>query len=329
MFSQWLFLVQIEFIFSCPKPATCLACFSEVLLRSQTFSRIFLFGSEQIGLRSNHLWRLAESSLVGLLRDASPFTSLFTIHNIVHWLTSEVVLGKFRTIYWPSSLAIHCCMNSATASTRIRNISRLITSLSYSSSWRWVIHSALGPNPVIDWIDFIFMQADVLNILPKCIYVTIGVKSSEVSCCLLLLFRDISRCIRHVRPVRSEVTAAKYRTFLLMGSGLSEVLVLGIFSGRSERVGSFESSWWLHDSSSLSRWHFNCSPGGEGRRLHHILWIWRAVEVVDEFLSTTLVFHTSLVWGSHSLVKAPIVGSNSADFGRCKAICILLTLGTF
>lgn len=143
---------------------------------------------------SNHLRRLGESSLLCLLRDTSPVIALVTIHDIVHRLTSCIVLGNFRTLYWSCSLAVHYTMNSTTASARIRSISCFITSLSNSSSWRWVIHSAFGPYLAVNLINFIFMHADVLDVLPERINVSIGIKSCKVSCSFHCLFlRIISR----------------------------------------------------------------------------------------------------------------------------------------
>ena len=211
------------------------------------------------------------------------------------------MLGNFRTLYWSCSLAVHYTMNSTTASARIRSISCFITSLSNSSSWRWVIHSAFGPYLAVNLINFVFMHADVLDVLPERINVSIGIKSCKVSCSFHCLFlRIISRWIRDVGSVGIEVTTAKYGTLLLHRSGLSEVRVLGSFSGWSERIWSFECSWRLHDSSCLSWLLFNRSSGSEGW-FHRTLWIRnRAVEMIDEVFSRHVI-RACFVWGGNSL----------------------------
>lgn len=80
------------------------------------------------------------------------------------------------------------------------------------------------------------MQADVLNILPELIDVTVGIKSSKVCSSFRWFFLRISCRIRDVGPVGIEVTTAKYRTLLLDSTGLFEVSILGFFSGRPKRV---------------------------------------------------------------------------------------------
>jgi len=218
-------------------------------------------------------------------------------------------------------------MNSATASARVRNIGWFSTSLSNSSSWRWIIHSTFSPYLAVNLINFIFMHADVFNVLPESIDVTIGIKSSKVRCRFHWLFLWISSGICHVGPVWI-VATANYRTLLLGSTGLSEMLVLGIFSGRSKRVRLIECSWWLQESSSLSWLLFNCSSGSMNW-FCHTLWIrGGAVEVIDEFFSRHVVHTLRLVRGSNGLAECPIVGTDSTSLRRREAIH-LHTLSTF
>ena len=156
MLRQLFILVQIKFIFSLPKPTTGFTCFTEILLWSQNFCRICLFTTEQTCLGTNHLWRLCESSMVSLLWVTSPSVFWFWIHYIVHGLTSVVVLGKHRTIYWPWNIAIHV-INSTSTATSTRYVSWFISSLRNSGSWSRIFHSTLSSDLIVEIFNFILI----------------------------------------------------------------------------------------------------------------------------------------------------------------------------
>ena len=143
--SQLFILVQIEFIFSLPEPIlTGFTCSTEVLLWSQLFSRVCRFATEKACFCSNHLRGPTKSFLIDSLWVASPCVSLFTIHDIVHWLTSVVVLGQNRTLYMPFSVPIHFVICYTTNSSAwIWLVNGLAASLGNGSCRSRILHSTL------------------------------------------------------------------------------------------------------------------------------------------------------------------------------------------
>ena len=54
IFSQWLFIIHVEFIVSLPQPVhACFVSFAEILLRLQFLGRIFGLATEHVSVDAN------------------------------------------------------------------------------------------------------------------------------------------------------------------------------------------------------------------------------------------------------------------------------------
>ena len=111
-------------------------------------------------------------------------------------------------------------------------VRRLRASLSDSSSRPWIVRITLSPDPMVQVLNLVLIQADVCNIFPKGIHITSGVESSKICRCLGSLLTLLLRGSGHVGFVWIESTAAEDRIIVVF----ADLFLLNIFDSGTESV---------------------------------------------------------------------------------------------